>query len=65
MNYEQLLDYIVALPIEKQLEVKSFIEEKVREWDPDFSRLTPAEEKELNEIKAENIYYASSEINWD
>ena len=65
MNYEQLMDFIAALPMEKQIEIKEMVERMVAEWDPNFDKLTPAEAKELEKIMQEKDYVPESEINWD
>jgi hypothetical protein len=50
-----------------QIRALEFIEKLVREWDPDFTKLTPAERKELEEIERdmkENGTISAEQIKW-
>jgi hypothetical protein len=56
-----------CLPDDMQLRALEFIEKLVREWDPDFTKLTPAERKELEEIERdmkENGTISAEQIKW-
>lgn len=64
MDYEKLVDYIQFLPIDMQKQVADFVLEKVHEFDPDYTRLTPKEAAELEEIIKENDFTPASEIDW-
>lgn len=65
MNYERLVDYISALPMEKQVEIETIVNRMIEEWDPEFEKLTPAEEKELSEIIEKGEYIPEDQINWN
>ena len=65
MDYDKLMDFIQALPPEKQQEIEKIIMKMVMEWDADYCKLTPKEEIEIDEIIAENEYIPASKIDWD
>lgn len=65
INPNEILDMLLALPEDKQEKAKSYIEKLVREWDPDFVKLTPAEKVELEKIENENEYFTDDQIDWD
>ena len=46
---EAVIDLMEILPEEEQSFALEFIKKLVRAWDPDYTRLTPAEKKALEE----------------
>ena len=46
-------------------EIIEFIKKLVIAWDPDFTKLTPAERKELEEAIADPETVPHDAINWD
>ena len=56
------------LPESEQNFVLEFVKKLVLAWDPDFTKLTPAERKELKDAEksiAEGGTITHNEINWD
>lgn len=41
------------------------IKKLVLAWDPDFTKLTPKERRELEEARSEDETVSQDEINWD
>ena len=41
------------------------IKKLVLAWDPDFTKLTPTERRDLDEARSEEETVAHDEINWD
>jgi len=59
----QIADMIEMLPEDEQNFAYEFVKRLVLAWDPDFTKLTPAERKRLEE--AENGEYVDEDdINW-
>jgi hypothetical protein len=59
----QIADMIEMLPEDEQNFAFEFIKRLVLAWDPDFTKLTPAERKHLEE--AENGEYVDEDdIDW-
>lgn len=48
---EMISDMVSYLPENEQTLVFEFVKRIVLAWDPDFTKLTPQEEKELNEAR--------------
>lgn len=65
VNPDEILDLLLALPEEKQKQAKAYIEKLIREWDPDFVKLTPREKRELDEIRKNPEYTKAEDIDWD
>ncbi len=58
----------VFLYVEMNEKIKSMIGKLVLAWDPDYTKVTPAERKELEEVEkdiAENGTISHDAINWD
>ena len=56
------------LPVEDQELLYSIAKKLVRAWDPDFTKLTPSEEKELkNSIEeiSNGDFVSEYDINWN
>ncbi len=52
------------LPEEDQSFAYEFIKKLVRAWDPDFTKVTPAEAKEIAEAEASG-FVDETDINWE
>lgn len=65
ISREQFMDFVDALPEDDRAMVYHLVKRLIVAWDPDFTRLTPQEAKELEEIKKENDYTPLEEIDWD
>ena len=65
ISREQFMDFVDALPEDDRAMVYHLVKRLIVAWDPDFTRLTPQEAKELEEIEKENDYIPLEEINWD
>ncbi|MBQ8296350.1 MAG: hypothetical protein IJX77_01040 [Ruminococcus sp.] len=61
---KQIADMLEMLPQQEQEFAFEFIKRLVKAWDPDYTKVTPQEAKELEE--AENSgYIDADEIDWD
>lgn len=61
---KQIADMLEMLPQQEQEFAFEFIKRLVKAWDPDFTKVTPQEAKDLEE--AENSgYIDADEIDWD
>lgn len=49
----------------KKKAVKDIIKKLVLAWDPDFTKLTPKERKELEEAENDTETISHENINWD
>lgn len=64
----QAFDLLEILPESEQNFALEFIKKLVLAWDPDFTKVTPAERKELEEAKKEieqGETISHDAINWD
>jgi hypothetical protein len=64
---QQATTLMEGLPEDMQIRALEFIENLVREWDPDFTKVTPAERRELEEIERdmkENGTISAERIKW-
>lgn len=55
---------IDLLPVEDQTLAAELVKKLVLAWDPDFTRLTPAEEEALNEAMTDE-YIDADAIDWN
>jgi hypothetical protein len=65
---KEAIDLMEILPESEQNFALEFIKKLVLAWDPDFTKLTAAERKELEEAEksiAENGTIPHEAINWD
>lgn len=65
---KEVIDLIEILPESEQNFALEFIKKLVFAWDPDYTKVTPAERKELEEIEkdiVENGTISHDAINWD
>lgn len=64
IDSEFIIDLLEALPEDKQRLAIEYIYSLVREWDPDFTKLTPLEKKALEEAK-NGEFVRFEDIDWD
>ena len=65
---QQIADMVDMLPETDQALAFELVKKLVLAWDPDFTKLTPAEKAELDKAAAEmesGEYVPHSAINWD
>lgn len=61
---EQTVSMLEMLPLQEQNFALEFVKRLVLAWDPDYTKLTPSERKELED--AENGEYINAkDIDWD
>jgi len=61
---EEIMILIDMLPEDEQIFAYEFIKRLIRAWDPDFTKLTPKEKRELEEADNDE-YIDSTDIDWD
>ena len=61
----QVAEMFDMLPENDQNLAYELIKKLVLAWDPDFTKLTPKEYKELEEAENDPEYISHNEINWD
>ena len=61
MDIAKMID---MLPESEQLFAQEFVKRLVLAWDPDFTKLTPEERRELEQAEKDEFIEAS-EIDWD
>ena len=65
---QQLADMVDMLPEKDQALAFELVRKLVLAWDPDYTKLTPAEAAEVDQATAEmdaGDYLTDSAINWD
>ena len=65
---QQIADMVDMLPETDQALALELVKKLVLAWDPDFTKLTPAEKAELDKAASEmeaGDYVADIAINWD
>lgn len=65
---QQIADMVDMLPETDQALAFELVKKLVLAWDPDFTKLTPAEKAELDKAAAEmeaGEYVPHNAINWD
>ncbi|MBE1555472.1 hypothetical protein [Sporosarcina limicola] len=68
IDSELIIDLLEALPEDKQKLAIEYIYTLIREWDPDFTKLTPREQKRIDEAREEmknGEYVRLEDIDWD
>lgn len=63
-NVKKTIDMLELLPETEQNLAYEFIKRLVKAWDPDYTKLTPSEEKNLKEAM-NGEFISSNEIDWD
>ena len=61
----QIAEMIDMLPEQDQNLAYEFIKKMVLAWDPDFTKVTPKERRELEEAEADPELINMDDINWD
>lgn len=61
----KIVDLMEILPESEQNFALEFVKKLVLAWDPDFTKLTPAERKELDEAMADRETIPHDAIDWD
>ncbi len=61
----QIAEMIDMLPEQDQRLAYELIKKLVLAWDPDFTKVTPKERKELEEAEADPELIDMDDINWD
>lgn len=61
----QIAEMLDMLPENDQNLAFEIIRKLVLAWDPDFTKLTPKERKELEEAENDTEYISHNAINWD
>ncbi len=61
----QMAEMLEMLPENDQNLAFEIIRKLVLAWDPDFTKLTPKERKELEEAENDPQYINHNDINWD
>ena len=67
-NAQQIAHMIDMLPDSEQVFALEFVKRLVLAWDPDFTKVTPAEAaalKQADEELARGEFVCHDEINWD
>lgn len=62
---KEVIDLMKILPESEQNFALEFIKKLVLAWDPDYTKLTPAEKASLEEAKADQETIPHDAINWD
>ncbi len=62
---KEIVDLMEILPESEQNFALEFVKKLVLAWDPDFTKLTPAEKKELDEAMADCETIPHDAIDWD
>lgn len=61
----QIAEMIAMLPEQDQNLAYEFIKKMVLAWDPDFTKVTPKERRELEEAEADPELVDMNDIDWD
>jgi len=61
----EITEMVALLPEAEQSLAYEFVKRMVLAWDPDFTKLTPSEKKELDGVHAEGEYVGMNSIDWD
>ena len=61
----QMAEMLEMLPENDQNLAFEIIRKLVLAWDPDFTKLTPKERKELEEAENDSEYISHNDIHWD
>lgn len=62
---KEMIDLMKILPENDQNLALELVRKLVLAWDPDFTKLTPAEKKELDEAMEDPETVSHDDINWD
>ena len=62
---KEIVDLMEILPESEQNFALEFIRKLVLAWDPDYTKMTPAERANLKEALADKEVVSHEEIDWD
>ena len=62
---KEAVELLEVLPDSEQGFAVEFLKKLVLAWDPDFTKLTPLERRELEEARTEEETVSHAAINWD
>ena len=62
---KEVIDLMEILPESEQNFALEFVKKLVLAWDPDYTKVTPAERVALNEALDEKERISHEDINWD
>lgn len=62
---KEVVELMEILPERDQNLALELVRKLVLAWDPDFTKLTPAEKKELDEVMSDPETIPHDAINWD
>lgn len=62
---KQAVELLEILPENEQAFALEFIKKLVLAWDPDFTKLTSAEQADLEDALADSEMISHDEIDWD
>ena len=62
---KEIVDLIEILPESEQNFALEFIRKLVLAWDPDYTKMTPAERASLKEALADKEKISHDQIDWD
>lgn len=62
---KKIVDLMEILPESEQNFALEFVKKLVLAWDPDFTKLTPTEKKELDEAMEDCESISHDEIDWN
>lgn len=62
---KEIIDLMEILPESEQNFALEFVKKLVLAWDPDFTKLTPAERKELDDAMEDSATIPHDAIDWD
>ena len=61
----EITEMVALLPETEQNLTYEFVKRMVLAWDPDFTKLTPGEKKELEDACTEGEYVSIDDVDWD
>lgn len=61
----RIAEMVSMLPEQDQNLAYEFIKKMVLAWDPDFTKLTPNEARELEEAENDPEIFSDEDIDWD
>lgn len=59
------IEIMNVLPIEDQELLYCMAKKLIKAWDPDFTKLTPLEANELNQIIVDDDFVSENDIDWN
>ena len=62
---DNIIEIMNVLPIEDQELLYCMAKKLIKAWDPDFTKLTPLEANELNQIIEDDDFVSENDIDWN